>query len=219
MKIYHYDPSTHELLSEGQARPNPREKDKFLIPGFATDKKPPSTSANEAAVFNKDLDDWEVKPDYRNEKYFFKENGLDVVLEVGYAPDDTMTAIAPPVLKAFEKASFVDGQWVVESTREALPRDLLEEIIDGFNGDVPFSEAQQLVSNADLSLGVLLPLLVAKSPLTEEEYEGIKAQLSDIAITKLGLPEATVNEVVGKVETNFKGKVKFKDGKGKSEKQ
>ena len=59
MKIYQYHKTTKEFISEREARPNPREKGKFLIPAHSTTDKPPKTSSSEKAYFRNGS--WEVE--------------------------------------------------------------------------------------------------------------------------------------------------------------
>lgn len=58
-KIYSYDPETGEFLAESIADIDPLGAG-VLIPAFATDKTPPTTSATEIAVFSNDK--WTKQP-------------------------------------------------------------------------------------------------------------------------------------------------------------
>lgn len=59
MKIYNFDRATRVYLGEDIADADPRAKDKFLIPAFATSVEPPVVSAGFRAVF--DGTDWSVE--------------------------------------------------------------------------------------------------------------------------------------------------------------
>ena len=63
MRIYNYDPITHEFISEGAADESPLEPGVFLIPANATSKPVPKTKPGAAAIF--DGDKWRVVTDYR----------------------------------------------------------------------------------------------------------------------------------------------------------
>lgn len=67
MIIYNYDEFTGIYTGESEASLDPEEtriqgKNVYLIPDFATTKKPPKTKQNEVAVYN---NGWEKVPDYR----------------------------------------------------------------------------------------------------------------------------------------------------------
>jgi hypothetical protein len=59
MKIYHYDSLTGAFAGTSEADPNPRRSGSFLIPAFATEVAPPSTSDKQFASWN--VSEWEVK--------------------------------------------------------------------------------------------------------------------------------------------------------------
>ncbi len=63
MKIYHYKRTTREFCGESNARPDPKEKGRFLIPACATTIAPPTVKANEKAVFTDNA--WNVVEDHR----------------------------------------------------------------------------------------------------------------------------------------------------------
>ena len=50
MKIYKYHPETLEYLGEKNARKDPLEPDKYLIPANSTTVKPMNAGANEVAI-------------------------------------------------------------------------------------------------------------------------------------------------------------------------
>lgn len=67
MIIYNYDSITFEYIGESQASLDPEEskrqgKDVYLIPAYATDKKPPIPKTNETVIFD---NGWKIVPDYR----------------------------------------------------------------------------------------------------------------------------------------------------------
>lgn len=63
MRIYNYDPITHEFLSEGAADESPLEPGVYLMPANATATPPPALKPGEAAIF--DGDKWRAVADYR----------------------------------------------------------------------------------------------------------------------------------------------------------
>lgn len=52
MKVYHYDETTGELLGEGEARPDPMEPGRWLIPAHATTETPPEPKEGEMRCFD-----------------------------------------------------------------------------------------------------------------------------------------------------------------------
>lgn len=67
MIIYNYDSITFEYTGESYASLDPEEskrqgKDVYLIPDYATDKKPPKAKTNETVIFD---NGWKIVPDYR----------------------------------------------------------------------------------------------------------------------------------------------------------
>lgn len=52
MKIHHYDQQTGELLGEGEARPDPMEPGRWLIPAWATTVTPPEAMPGKFRAFN-----------------------------------------------------------------------------------------------------------------------------------------------------------------------
>jgi|GEM_PF-881580 len=96
MKYYSYHKETNEYMGSADARDNPREKDKHLLPAFATFTAPPETGENEVSVFDVDGQSWSVQRDYRGEIYYSTESGEKITIEViGVEPDNTMTLLAP----------------------------------------------------------------------------------------------------------------------------
>ena len=86
MEIYHYSKDTKEVIGKGTARKDPLEEDRYLIPAYATKKPPPTIEENEVAVFNEDLDSWEVKEDYRGEIYYNKAGEKIKITTIGETP-------------------------------------------------------------------------------------------------------------------------------------
>lgn len=81
MKIYNYDRDTKEFLNESEAKENPLEKDKFLTPANATDKKPLISKVDFAICFNVVNNAWEYVEDNRDKTYYL--NGEKVEFKLG----------------------------------------------------------------------------------------------------------------------------------------
>jgi hypothetical protein len=81
MKIYNYNPSTFEFLSESDANLDPLEG-KPLVPANGTlIKNILATQKNKAIIFNQDLQKWEYIPDFRNKVLANKQNGSLFTIE------------------------------------------------------------------------------------------------------------------------------------------
>jgi hypothetical protein len=81
--VYHYDPTTGELLARSQARLDPIEQ-KPLIPAHATTQAPPAPGAQQAAVFVAGA--WQVVPDYRGLIYYTEDRQEHRIEELGVEP-------------------------------------------------------------------------------------------------------------------------------------
>jgi hypothetical protein len=57
MKLYHYSPKTGEYIGESEARPDPLEPGRFLIPALCTEFPPIQPSPGKVAVFREGF--WE----------------------------------------------------------------------------------------------------------------------------------------------------------------
>ena len=84
MKIYKYDNVTGEFLSEGTARPDPKNKSSFLIPANATTKEPISAKRNKAVVYKNGA--WTYVVDCRGETYWTDWQTSETIKELGVKP-------------------------------------------------------------------------------------------------------------------------------------
>lgn len=87
MKIYHYSRKTGELLGESQARENPLESGKYLIPAYATDVEPSEAGENEVAVFDETSQEWTIVADYRGQAFWDSDRNEHEISELGVEPD------------------------------------------------------------------------------------------------------------------------------------
>jgi hypothetical protein len=100
MRIYHYSPATGELLYDSEAQPSPLEPGKFLIPASATDQVPQKAGAQEIAVFTNG--EWTLQPDFREQIFYRKADGVDVVITaIGPVLNDLTSLKRPSVLHAW----------------------------------------------------------------------------------------------------------------------
>lgn len=89
MIIYNYDSITFEYTGESYASLDPEEskrqgKDVYLIPDYATDKKPPKTKTNETVIFK---NGWKIVPDYRGMYMVDESMQPQKVKDFGDLPD------------------------------------------------------------------------------------------------------------------------------------
>lgn len=105
MDIYHFHAETKEYLRPGVADKSPLEHDVWLIPGNATNIKPPRTKSNEAAVF--DGIEWKTVPDFRGASYWTSDGKKIRISKLNETvPDDASTEQPKVELTAGEKMAF-----------------------------------------------------------------------------------------------------------------
>jgi len=96
MIIYNYSQATFEFIGQSEARPDPLEENKYLIPANSTEIEPPEISENQIAVFNPDTNNWDIKPDFRGKVFWNKQTKEKIVIfEIGTIPDESLTNIEP----------------------------------------------------------------------------------------------------------------------------
>ena len=93
MKIYHYN-KFGLYTKESDAAPSPLEKDKFLIPAYATNIEPPECKEGEGAFFEEE--DWVVKPDLRGEIFYTPEGKKRVIVDPGVDVPENCIQEDPP---------------------------------------------------------------------------------------------------------------------------
>ena len=87
MKIYQCSPSG-EFLKEMDARPNPLEPGKYLIPAGCTTVTPPSLEEGQVAIFNSATKTWSAETNYRSRKFYKKENQEELEIYTWHFPND-----------------------------------------------------------------------------------------------------------------------------------
>lgn len=81
MKIYRYDALSGELLSSSEAIESPLEPGVFLIPAYATDKKPPQAKSGYALCFKEGV--WGQVKDERGKTYYDNGGGEVKIEKLG----------------------------------------------------------------------------------------------------------------------------------------
>lgn len=62
MKVYSYNWATGAYIGEGEADASPLQPGVWLVPAYATLKKPPEAQPGKQAVYNKETDTWSLEP-------------------------------------------------------------------------------------------------------------------------------------------------------------
>ncbi len=102
---YLFDPVTGEFLGEENAQRSPMEPGKYLFPEYSTIKAPPTPGANEVAVFDKALDAWGLKSDFRGSAMFNTTTGDAVqISDIGALPANVASKIPAKVVLNIAKA-------------------------------------------------------------------------------------------------------------------
>lgn len=93
--IHNYHPETGEFVHTSNARQNPLEPDKVLVPQHATTLKPPAIKEGFARVFTGTQ--WKEVPDHRGETWFDLERNPVVIKQLGSPVEKDLMAELPPV--------------------------------------------------------------------------------------------------------------------------
>lgn len=97
MKVYSYDRTTGAFLGEVDADQSPMEPGKFLVPAFATTKKPPAASGGQVPVFDRTKDKWKlivVAPEPSPEEAFAAAAEVDILAAMRATVQTAVNAIA-----------------------------------------------------------------------------------------------------------------------------
>ncbi|MCD4483532.1 tail fiber assembly protein [Chromobacterium vaccinii] len=112
--IYHYSEYNFEYFGIGKADPDPMDPGSWLYPAYTTTIKPPVTGTQEVAVFNRQAQQWDVKPDWRKVSLWSKTSAQQIwpsQIQIGDTPDSLQaTTLQPLVLFPVWKG---DG-WVTD---------------------------------------------------------------------------------------------------------
>lgn len=81
LKIYNYNPSNGEFLSEGEAEQDQLDVENWLIPAHATDQKPPKQKTGYTLVFKNNK--WQNVIDNRGKTYWLEDGSEHVISAIG----------------------------------------------------------------------------------------------------------------------------------------
>lgn len=125
MQIYHYSRETGEFIAASEARPDPLEEGRFLVPGCATEVAPPAPVANKIAVFNGTK--WTLKADFRGVNYWLAHGDKHTVTAIGETVPEgaflTEPEAPPPTPAEIEAAKVAIVQRHMDDAARALRYD------------------------------------------------------------------------------------------------
>lgn len=94
MMIYQSNPDTGEYVGSREARKNPLEPGRYLIPRGAVTEAPPETIENEAAVLVGE--EWQIVPDFRGVTYWTVKGEKVTIEALGETKPEGALDAAPP---------------------------------------------------------------------------------------------------------------------------
>ena len=120
MKIYNYNHITFEFIGESDASIDPEAtkrggKDIYLLPAYATFKKPPIVKEYKIQIYNLEKDKWLIVDDYRGLYMVNSNMQPQKVEDFGSLPDGYAVATEEQVKKILEDDLFFivqDGQLI-----------------------------------------------------------------------------------------------------------
>lgn len=106
MKIYHYNLETKMFTYSSNAKSNPLEDGKYLMPANSTTKEPPLSNENEIIIFNGD--NWIVKEDYRGTILYNEENKNGIIFnQLGSIPSEYTQEPPPSEFHYYDNGSWI----------------------------------------------------------------------------------------------------------------
>lgn len=120
MKIYNYDKSTKEFLNAVDARENPLEKGKFLIPANATTIEPLVDKVGFAVCFDEANNEWVYIEDNRGIKSYATDTKQEKVVEYIGAIESGFTDLVPAINDIWDGAKWVADIVAVKKSKLKL---------------------------------------------------------------------------------------------------
>ena len=166
MKIYNYSGETGEFLIESNARKDPKEKDKYLLPAYATFEAPPSVSGNQVAIFESGA--WSILPDYRGT--VVEVLGAEkTITEIGVTPDDL--APTQEQIDEYDAAQQAAIRKHIAMYREQVETSGIE--VDGVLVQTDVASRSNLLGARDLGTSINWKTPNGFVTLTPEQIDGI----------------------------------------------
>lgn len=94
--IYHFSPLTGEYLGDGLALRDPVESKYFLMPADSTDQAPPESGEHQAAVFDREGQEWSLVDDWRGYEYWTEDGQQHRIDTLNQAPPAGALDAPPP---------------------------------------------------------------------------------------------------------------------------
>lgn len=165
MLLYHYAKEDGRLVGTTEARRDPLDKDRFLVPAYCTELPPPDSPEGFLPLFASGA--WSIQKDLRG-RYFDKADGREINWENAANPPVNATEVAPPELTEGQTVRWEGDDWIVESDGLDVERWFAAEIAKGFTSSTGItlglggSDVSLLTGNFVLakeadSLGMALP--------------------------------------------------------------
>ncbi len=189
MNIFNYSRETMEFVGQTEARVNPREKGKYLVPAYATTISPLKAKDGFAICFNKDVGQWEYKEDNRGKTIYSTEDRSEKLVDYIGKIKDGFTEKKPSIFSIWR-----EDKWVIDTDTELLDakaQKIKELSIDLYlvvDSDV-FStqrvDIQKYKEATDIAEGmgedVFLNINAGKKSFTISDARAIITQLSEKA--------------------------------------
>lgn len=95
--LYHYHADTGEYLDSRNARRDPLDPTRLLIPAHATVVPPPEATPNEKPVWDRETNQWQLLLDKRGTKYWMPDGREGTIKALGEEiPGDAATTPPTP---------------------------------------------------------------------------------------------------------------------------
>lgn len=187
MDIYNYSQDTHEYLDSMPADLDPmatkREgKDVYLVPAYATLKKPPKTGQYKISCFEDNT--WIVKDDYRNEYACDPAMNVIFITQIGPLPDNYIRITqkqAETIAKDSLYSIIVDNKLVknpnydeqkLAQAKEDKLKEALTKANDFINNDAAYRfDNQNTIEATDGNIGKFTAYALGFTAGTFEEVE------------------------------------------------
>lgn len=137
MDIWHYDPTTGELLGSGVANSNPLEEGQWLLPAYATDVAPPEPIEGRARVWLGGS--WDQIADHRGETWWMADaefNDEPVTIDaLGDPRDHELTNVEPPARPVVVPPIVVTAKQIRLALNQINFRAAIESWVQGADQD------------------------------------------------------------------------------------
>jgi len=144
MRIYHYDDKTGLLVGETDAREDPREKGRFLIPRNATDEQPPTPPQGHVVI--RENDAWTTRESDIGKPYWEGRAGKEKTADAHIFTLPRNATFTPP---PDPEAELVDGVWNVPTEQEKVDKWRSETSVSRFQFVEALRDAGQLQTFID----------------------------------------------------------------------